>query len=53
MLELRRDEEGAAARGGVPVGEGVKEGMGEGVTIGLGVGVAVSVAGGVTIRTNF
>ena len=40
--------------GGVPVGDGVMDGLGEGViVIGLWVAVSVAVAGGVTRSSNF
>src|SRR5215213_7246145 len=49
----RRGEEGdAAASVGVPVGDGVPDGLGKGVIV-TGPGVSVGVAGGVTSRSSF
>src|SRR5687767_14484899 len=46
--------ESVSVIGGVPVGDGVMDGLREGeIAIGLGVCVAVAVAGGVTRRSNF
>lgn len=49
MPELRG---GSVMTKGVPVGEGVIDGLGVGVIV-TGLGVNVAVAGGVTRRTNF
>jgi hypothetical protein len=49
-LDLRGDS--VSATSGVPVGDGVMDGLGEGVTV-TGLGVSVAVAGGVTSRSNF
>jgi len=48
------DGDRVSVTSGVPVGDGVMDGLGEGeIAIGLGVCVAVAVAGGVTSRSNF
>jgi hypothetical protein len=50
--DLREGGDCVSAISGVPVGEGVREGLGVGVIV-MGIGVSVAVAGGATSRINF